>query len=283
MFKKKKKDKGLKLEQYEEYNESSIEDYKESLTDDYDYLGDFTQDDTDTSDTQDTQDESTSIEDDYTDYNYYSDNEFDDYTDTSSHSKKTTTKKYKKIINIVFILAIIIMSLISIDVICVGRYDIGPFFAIKTTTYKDGGTKVYYGLGYKVIKYHQLQGRRDKKIGFWTMPYSVEPTTISDIDLAIGLNDNTDKVYQKYYHEFLRIETSVKKIDKVKNTLTVGYSDDGKKYTLDIVCTMAEKNSNIEELEVGKKVTIIGTVKDFKLKDNSKPNQLSISNCFAEQ
>lgn len=35
-----------------------------------------------------------------------------------------------------------------------------PLFAIKTGIYKDGGTKEYKGLGYKVIDYNQLDGGR---------------------------------------------------------------------------------------------------------------------------
>ena len=40
---------------------------------------------------------------------------------------------------------------------------------IRTSIYKDGGTKEYYGLGYKVIKYNQIEGRRDTQIGLWNL------------------------------------------------------------------------------------------------------------------
>jgi hypothetical protein len=36
-----------------------------------------------------------------------------------------------------------------------------PIFAIQTKLYKDGGTAVHYGLGYKVINNNQLDGRKD--------------------------------------------------------------------------------------------------------------------------
>jgi hypothetical protein len=36
-----------------------------------------------------------------------------------------------------------------------------PNFSFQAETYKDGGTKVYIGLGYKVIDYNQLDGRKD--------------------------------------------------------------------------------------------------------------------------
>lgn len=39
--------------------------------------------------------------------------------------------------------------------------DSPPKFAIRINLYKDGGTSVYYGFGYKVIDYNQLGGRKD--------------------------------------------------------------------------------------------------------------------------
>jgi hypothetical protein len=36
-----------------------------------------------------------------------------------------------------------------------------PVFALQTSIYKDGGTKVFTGLGYSVIDYNQLEGRKD--------------------------------------------------------------------------------------------------------------------------
>lgn len=41
------------------------------------------------------------------------------------------------------------------------KEDRPPNFSIQADTYKDGGTKVYLGLGYKVIDYNQLDGRKD--------------------------------------------------------------------------------------------------------------------------
>ena len=93
----------------------------------------------------------------------YSEEEFEE-----NETNKKKYKKYKKIINIVFAVILIVLVMVTIDVISVSRYNAGPFFAIKTKTIKDGGTKIYYGLGYKVIKYNQKQGRRDRKIGSWS-------------------------------------------------------------------------------------------------------------------
>ena len=203
-----------------------------------------------------------------------------------SKKKKEATKKArdpKKIINIVFIILVVIMIMIATDVICVSRYNIGPFFAIRTKQYEDGGTKEYYGLGYKVIKYNQVQGRRDTKIGFWTMPYSVEPTTISTLDLAIEFRNHPEETSKKFTGEFLRIVGDISKIDKDSNQIELQYIDPDEAYTLKIICPMAEEDSNIDELEEGKEANVIGSVKSFSLATKNAPNTITMSDCFAEQ
>ena len=195
--------------------------------------------------------------------------------------KVKSSKKTKKIINIVFIVLIVIMCMITVDVVCVARYDTGPFFAIKLKTYKDGGSKAYYGFGYKVIKYNQVQGRRDKQIGLWTMPYNVEAINTSSLDLAIEFTEDASKSYKRYYKKFMRISSNLKSIDKKNKTINVAYVDDDGKYTLDIICNMAD--TNFAEMVVDKEITVIGTVTDFSLKTKNAPNTLYLSNCFAEQ
>lgn len=206
---------------------------------------------------------------------------YDEYEINEMNSENQHKKKIKKIINIVFTILILIMVIITVDVICVARYNVGPFFAIRTNVYNDGGTKIYYGLGYKVIKYNQEQGRRDTKIGFWTMPYSIEPTTISSLDLAIEFTNNPEATSKKYYKEFLRITGKVKKVDNKNKKLTMEYTDPDEKYTLRIVCSMAEKKETLN-FEKNQEITVIGTIQEFSLKDNSSPNKVSVSDCFAE-
>ena len=173
------------------------------------------------------------------------------------------------------------MIMVTIDVISVSRYNSGPFFAIKTAHYKDGGTKVYTGLGYKVIKYNQIQGRRDTVIGSWALKYSVEPTEVDSIDLAIEYKTDTLKTYEKYNTKFLRISGTYQSYNKKNKTLTFGYIDPDGSYTLNIVCKMA-KDTTIKEYEKDDSITVIGTAYDFKQKDKKNPNTLYINNCFAE-
>ena len=169
--------------------------------------------------------------------------------------------------------------MVTIDIISVSRYNRGPYFAIKAAALKDGGTKVYYGLGYKVIKYNQLQGRRDTEIGTWLMPYNVEPTEISALDLAIEYKNNPVATYEKFNKKFLRITGDFISYDK--NKLTFGYTDPDGAYTLNIVCKMS-KDSEKKEFSQEQKVTIIGTVSNYKQSAEKSPNTLYINDCFAE-
>ena len=208
----------------------------------------------------------------------------DDYDDEINLDNKKL-KRTKLIVNIVFTIIVLLIIMVATDIICVSRFNKGPFFAIPTHTYNDGGTKEYYGLGYKVIKYHQLQGRRDKEIGKWSLKYNVNPVTVQDVDMAIEFNDDSAKAYDKYYKKFVRIITTLHKVDKKNNTILVGYDDEGGKYTLDIECAINkdEDQKFINKFKEGKEITIIGTVSDFSAKTNKNATKIYISDCFAEQ
>ena len=259
MFKRKKE---IDLEEYEIISEEEYDyDEEEILSDDEIIIEDYNTD---------------------SEENINEINEEVDYLDEYEEKPKNRRKLIKRIINIVFFIIMFSLIAIAVDVIAVARYDKGPYFAIKTKTYKDGGSKEYYGIGYKVIKYNQIQGRRDKEIGLWNMPYDIEPTDVSDIDLAIEFTEDYEKAYKKYYKDFIRIKTTLHKKDEKNNQLIVGYQDEGKKYTLEIVCTLADKKSNIKELEEKKEISLIGTVRNFELKDSKNNNKLYISDCFAE-
>lgn len=190
-------------------------------------------------------------------------------------------KRIKRAINIVFIVLIALMVLVSIDVICVAKYEKGPYFAIKTNTYKDGGTKVYYGLGYKVIKYHQVQGRRDTDIGFWSMPYTVDPTETTALDLAIEFQNDAISAYQRLYKSFLRVSGTYLKTDKDKN-MVISYVDPDGSYTLNIICHMAD-DAKAPTFEENKEITILGTLRTFNYKTEKTPNTIHMSDCFAEE
>ena len=199
--------------------------------------------------------------------------------------KKEKFKKKKnpsKIMNIMFIIAMIIVILNAIDYVSVKKYNKGPYFAIPLKTYDDGGTKVYYGMFYKVIDYNQVIGRRDKEIGLWNMPYYTEPFDVTDSDLAITFEDNPKDSLKNFYKKFLRVSSKVKSVDPDRNVMTLEYTDDGDKYTLDIECIMAEKKNELSKYEKGTKVVIIGTLTGFKAHSESVPNTIIMNNVFSE-
>lgn len=191
-------------------------------------------------------------------------------------------KRAKLIINIIFSIIVILIIMVAVDIISVTRYNKGPVFAIPVHTYKDGGTKEYYGIGYKVIKYHQYQGRRDRELGKWSLKYNVEPITSQDIDMAIEFSEDSDKAYDKYYRKFVRIISTLEKVDKKNHAITMGYEDEGNKYSLKVKCDIVKDQTDID-FEEGKEITIIGTVSDFEPMTKKTPNTIYISDCFAEQ
>ena len=128
-------------------------------------------------------------------------------------------KKIKKISTIVMIVIIVIASLVTLDILLVSKAHIGPFLAIRTKVYDDGGTKEYYGLGYKVIKYNQKIGRRDTVIGSWFMKYNTTPKTFTIRDLAYSIiNDNNNHV-----GEFIRLTGTISNKSNKNNIITLTF------------------------------------------------------------
>lgn len=58
------------------------------------------------------------------------------------------------------------------------KADKSPIFAVPLVVYKDGGSKEYYGLGYKIIKYMRLTAEVGVEtiktdFGTWFMEFSM--------------------------------------------------------------------------------------------------------------
>lgn len=278
---KEKKAKGIKAEMYDENAEIDTEINVEDDTYEEEYEDDFEEEEIEEEKLKyidpDTSEET---EEEYEEEIFESEPE--EYEDAKKTFNRAKTDKLMKIYNVIFIILMIAMLLIGIDVICVARYDVGPFFAIKTNTYKDGGTKEYYGLGYKVIKYNVLEGRKDTQIGFWTMPYSTEATEIQDIDLAIEFQNNPEKTSDKYYKQYLAISSKIKSIDQTENKLILEYTDPDGKYTLQIDCQMAAEKGKFIDFTEQQEVIVKGTVYKFALKDEKQSNTVYVSDCFVQ-
>ena len=204
--------------------------------------------------------------------------EIDEFDETGVLEENRARRRFRIILLIIlFLLALFII----IDIVAVTKFDKGPFFAIPVKTYEDGGTKEYYGLGYKVIKYHQVQGRRDKELGLWTLEYNTNAITVRDKDLAIAFTDNPIGSYQKYNKKFVRIQSTLQEVDSNNSRIMMAFIDANDKYTLHITCDVVKEQINLSAFIKDKKITIIGTIKEFKTVNGEKT--LYVSNCFAEQ
>ncbi len=187
----------------------------------------------------------------------------------------------KKIINVFFTIIIIVLLMITIDVLAVYYYNKGPFFAIPLYTHNDGGTKEYFGIGYKVIKYNQTKGRIGKEVGLWSLKYNTFPIETKDLDLVIEFTGDETNAYQKYFKQYIKVSSTIKKVDKKNRIITVGYQDEDKVYSLDIICKLVKKQE-LTNIKKGKEISIVGTVTDFKIKTENNNSRLYISNCFIE-
>ena len=180
-------------------------------------------------------------------------------------------KRIKKISTIIMIVILVIGILVTTDILLISKAGVGPFLAIRTKVYDDGGTKEYYGLGYKVIKYNQKVGRRDTVIGSWSIKYNTNPETYTIRELAYSIiNDNNNHV-----GEFIRLTGTISSKSNKNNTITLKFSDeeDGK-YNLTVQAKILSEN--IKDLNKNAPVSLIGTVTDY----NNKT--LIIENAFAE-
>lgn len=80
----------------------------------------------------------------------------------------------KKVLRVILIiLAIIVLLAVIFFGVDYSRVNKGkqPMFCILKNEINDGGTKIYLGLGYKVIDFHTLAGFNAVKIGNWFMKY----------------------------------------------------------------------------------------------------------------
>lgn len=226
------------------------------------------------------------------------DYDLDEFSTKKKAKKKRTPKKSKrgesdnsskpknknilmKICNVLFIIIIIAAILICVDIVRVAKYKAKPIFAIKTNTYDDGGTKEYYGLGYKVLKYNVTNGRSDIQIGTWKLKYSITPVKVDILDLAIEFENDPEKTAHKYYNHYVEVSGKIKEINNDIREVIIEYPDPDKKYTLQLKCIMA-KNVDIDNYMVDQTLTVRGIVGKSIPKDETKPNRIYIKDSTAQ-
>lgn len=147
-----------------------------------------------------------------------------------------------------------------------------PLFCIKHPggTILDGGTIIYFGLGYKVIDFHTLAGFDDVKIGSWSMDYD-------------DFRDEM-KVYEEQFEETLGSGVVVIKDGKISNEtlienfLNKAAIDSSEEQTLII----QEHTSEDEYVE--KKIKFIpGVISDKTSEDKANDSVEELEKALEEQ
>lgn len=212
------------------------------------------------------------------DSNYVDEDIDEDIESKTKTGRKVPSSLLSRIVNVLLVIVILISFMVLFDVIMLTRFDKGPFFAIKTRTYKDGGTKVYYGLGYKVIKYNQIDGRRDMVVGDYSITYSTAFYETSVVDLAIKFRDDYDNS-TKLVGKYMSIKGTVSSVDKKNKMIKLIYKDSGSKYQTTLICKMDNDFETYDKIKKGSNIEIVGTLVDYEVSDTIK---LYVNNCFTK-
>lgn len=205
----------------------------------------------------------------------------DDFVEKKKETNKEGT--IKKVLNAILVILFICIVLACIDIVSITKYNKGPYFAIPIHTYDDGGTKEYYGIGYKVIKYNQVQGRRDTEVGTWGLKYNVDPIYVEVVDLAIEFNDDAKDAYARYYKQLLIVTGTLKEINVENNEIVLSYEDEGEKYSINVVCNMETDQESLSILEPKYEISAMGTMVGFDPKTENTRPVIYLDNCFAQQ
>lgn len=198
--------------------------------------------------------------------------------DDSNYVTIDEEKKLKKKFTIIMIVALVLGTLIFIDILVANYTNVGPFLAVKVKTHNDGGTKEYYGLGYKVIKYKVKDGRNTTVVGSWTLKYDPTSKASTVEELGISFRNNTKEALKNSYKQFFIVTGKIDSIDKTNKKVVLIYEDkDGGNYT-----TKAEfylKNiSKLKNYSKGDTITISGTFTKYTPKKNNIVRTLSFDN-----
>ncbi len=158
----------------------------------------------------------------------------------------------KNFIKILFLLACVVIILGVIFFIIDNnrvRKEEKPIFCFNNIAYKDGGTKEYLGLGYKVIDFHLLNGYDDMKIGTWFMKYDDFKSEFKEYEIA----DNDELENSSFYGKI---------IESNRTSIIVEPNEDEeiRKSADKIAIGLGENNDAIYVIGTNVKITYDGTV-----------------------
>ncbi len=192
--------------------------------------------------------------------------------EVSYHETNNSIRVINKFVNIFLVFVVVIGGAVFLDTLCVSKFNVGPFFAVKTKTYNDGGTKEYKGLFYKVIKYAEREGRVDTVIGSWKLDYSVKSKDTDILDLALNFNNDLNYSMDTYMDQYLKISGEIS--DLSEEMVILKYNDEDHKYSTTIRCNLLDSSV---EYKKGDQVEVVGTLYNYS---NKNATTLFMKNCY---
>ncbi len=130
-------------------------------------------------------------------------------------------KKLKNVLIIILILVALVLLVLTFFLVDSSRAKNGqkPIFCIKRPgEYLDGGTKEYYGLGYKVICFHTIGGYNEVKIGSFKMQYNDFDEEINDFLSKVVIE--SEPLEENESKEYMEIEgTEAQEIEQIFSDL----------------------------------------------------------------
>lgn len=107
----------------------------------------------------------------------------------------------KKGYKILLIILLVWLGIFLVDFMAIKTIK-RPIFMVRTVIYKDGGTKEYLGLGYKVIKCNTLDENNKITIGTWALDYNCS-TNNNDNNQNMTVVDSI-----KFSNEYTNVDAS---------------------------------------------------------------------------
>ena len=104
-------------------------------------------------------------------------------------------KKLLKVVGLILVILIILGIIFFIIDYSRVKNNETPLFCILKDEANDGGTKIYLGLGYKVIDFHTLAEYDDIKIGSWFMDYNDFEEEMKEYEKEFEEELNKNKEY----------------------------------------------------------------------------------------
>lgn len=199
--------------------------------------------------------------------------------DDSNYVTIDEEKKLKKRFTIIMIVALVLGTLIFIDILIANYTSVGPFLAIKVKTHNDGGTKEYYGLGYKVIKYRVKDGRNTTVVGSWTLKYDSISKATTVEELGISFRNNTKEALKNSYKQFFIVTGKIDSIDKANKKIVLIYEDkDSGNYTTKAEFYLKDV-SKLENYNKNDVITISGTFTKYVSPKNNSVRTILFKDC----